>query len=148
MTGFPVDGAALTAQLARRLDAVVPRPLRVHDRAGALWVVGPGGALGGLHLAQIAEQAPDADDGGPLVFVIYACRSALEEVQDMVACDWLREVWPAAPGRASDPPVPAAQVGVEGEALHLWYGAEDRARAILALGSIPLDLVRREAVPG
>ena len=148
MTGFPVDGAALTAQLARRLDAVVPRPLRVRVRAGAIWVEGPGGDLGGLgDLAMIAEQAPEADDGGPMVFLLHACRSALEEVQDMVVCDWLHEVWPAGPGHASEPPVPAGRVAVEGDALHLWYGAEDRTRAVLALPSIPLALVRRDAGP-
>ena len=148
MTGFPVDGAALTLQLARRLDAAVPRPLRVRARAGGLWVEGPGGDLGGMELAAIAEQGPAADDGGPLVFLLHACRTALEEVQDVVVCDWLREVWPAAPGRATEPPVPAAGVAVEGEALHLWYGAEDRTRAILTLEPIPLGLLRRDLAPG
>ena len=134
------DGAALTAELVTRLDAVVPRPARVRVKGRLLWVDAPGpGAWGGEDVASLDEQGED-EDGVDLI--AYACQQALDGVQEVLVVTWLREVWPVRGGgsRADGPP-PAAHAVVRCGEIRLWYGEEDDP--ILSLEPIPLDRVLR-----
>jgi hypothetical protein len=134
------DGAALTAELATRLDAVVPRPARVRVEGRLLRVEAPApGAWGGEDVASLAEQREDEDG---VDWIAYACERALDGVQEVLIVTWLREVWPVrGEGSRTDGPHPEAHAAVRDGEIRLWYGEEDDP--VLSLEPIPLDRVLR-----
>jgi hypothetical protein len=122
--------------IAERLDAVVPRPVRVRaDGTDVAVYVGDawwGSSLTGDLLAQTDDEA-EAGEAWPLAErVETAALGVLSSVQDTVA-ESSREPWPRLPTGAMALPAARVQAGE----VRLWCGP-DEATAVLTLPPLML----------
>jgi hypothetical protein len=130
-----VGGVALTKALARRLDRVVPRPIRVWADKGLLWATDAGAA----GIACVTVQGRDEDFDS----LAHGVWGGLNHVQDAVV-EYVHHGWPPVrPGTSGendagiDLPMPGYRV-TETE-VHLWYG--DESSPALTFEPIPLSEV-------
>ena len=131
----------LASALAERLDAVVPRPIRVRAEGG--WVslyVGeqPYASIG---VAAVLDQEIDSDekDVERRSFAERAATvvwNALSSAQDTVA-ETTTEPWPRLPGGSMALP----GTRTDGERVFLWYGADHATEAGAVLPLAPVSLV-------
>ena len=142
MTGTDSPAARFARALADRLNAVVPRPVRVCAEGGAVAVYVGADRWGSALAGEVIDQ-PEIDEAGepwPLAErVETAARAVLSSVQDTVA-ESSREPWPRLPTGAMALP----DARVEAGEVHLWYGPTEAA-AVLTLPSLALDEFREAA---
>jgi hypothetical protein len=115
--------------LARRLNAVVPRPFRLLAEGGRLQFYIDN------HLDSISDTPEIVDDesrelGERLLTIV---DSVLSVVQDNIS-EHLRTPWPSTDGRAMAMP----GVRTDTEFVHLWYGP-DEAAPVIVIPAIPIN---------
>ena len=138
-----ISASRLSAALAPRLDAVVPRPFRLHAEGPVLVLEHPDGWGAQKYLDWIehphwlANAVKDVGAGRAIARVAeIAVVSVLDGLQHDIP-EALREPWPAlSPTRFA-----AAAALCDGENVYLWYG-ESEETAVVSFPPIPLsDLV-------
>jgi hypothetical protein len=130
----------LAAALAERLDAVVPRPLRVQAEGGWVSVYHGVTARSSTGVAPVLDQdaGPVEEDDERWSFEAVAAGvawNALSSVQDEVA-ETTTEPWPRLPRGGMAMPGTCT----DGEQIFLWYGPAHGSEegAVLSLPPIPL----------